>query len=61
MSAPEHSFRTYKEAVVTREGILAENASLERDRALRYIDQANNAMRLAMECLQRARSYGERV
>ncbi len=62
MNAPELSFRTYKECSpgVPGESLGAKNARLERELARRYIDQADNAMRLAIEALARARIYEER-
>ena len=64
MSAPELSFRTYKESTATwkeqEENLPALNARLERERAMRYIDQANRSMRLALEALSRAKGHEER-
>ena len=60
----EHSFRTYEGSTATwaeQENLPALNARLERERARRYIDQADTAMRLARECLERARGYEERA
>jgi len=62
---PELSFTTYKESTATwaeqRDNLPALNARLERERAMRYIDQADRSMRLALEALSRAKGYAERA
>ena len=62
---PEHSFTTYEGSTATWaeqvENISALNARLERERAMRYIDQADRSMRLALEALSRAKGYEERA
>lgn len=59
MSRPEHSFRTYKTVSpdVPGETVTQRNARTSRELAARYIDQANNALRLAKAALERARAY----
>lgn len=63
MRAQEHSFRTYKfcSPGVAEETSGERNARTSRELAMRYIDQANTAMRLAKEALERARRYEERA
>jgi hypothetical protein len=56
---PEHSFRTYQDVSpdITGETPAQRNARYETERAMRYINQASTAMRLAREALVRAREY----
>jgi hypothetical protein len=59
----ELSFRTYKECSpdVPGESVAEFCARNEKERAMRYMDQANTALRLAKEALVRAHRYSSRA
>lgn len=58
---PEFSFRTYTQCSPTVDDQTLttgeRNARLEEERAMRYLDQAENSLRLAQVALQRAKNY----